>query len=76
MVVSEWNHAFRLGKAKGVQVVAVFAEVVASMTVVAVLTCWAIPDRVTGLELPTKVAAVGEWGGFGQTTGLGVVIMV
>ena len=61
MAVSEWNHAFQLGKAKGVQVVAVFAEVVAPLAVVAVLARWAIPNGMSGLELPTEVAAVGEW---------------
>ena len=46
-------------------VVAVFAEVVMSLTIVTVLACWAIPDSMAGLELPTEAAAMGEWSGLG-----------
>ena len=57
-------------------VVAVFAEVVAPLAVVAVLVGWAIPDCVSGLKLSTEAAAVREGCGFGCTAGLGVVVMV
>ena len=45
-------------------VVAVFAKMVAPLAVMAVLTGWAVPDRVFGLKLLTEAAAVGEWCGF------------
>ena len=46
-------------------VVAVVAGVVTPLAVVAVLACWAIPDRVSGLKLFTETTAMGEWCGFG-----------
>ena len=57
-------------------VVAVVAGVVASSAVVAVLAGWAIPDHVSGLELLTKMAVMGEWCWFGGAAGLCVVIVV
>ena len=46
-------------------VVAVFAKVVTSLAVVAILSCGTVPNRVSGLELFAEAAAVGEWSGLG-----------
>ena len=46
-------------------VIAIFTKVVAPLAVVAVFSCGAVPNRVSGLELFAKAAAMGEWGGLG-----------
>ena len=63
MTMCKRNHTLRLSKADGMGVVAVFAKVVASPAVVAVLVGWAVPDRVPGLKLTADAAAVGERSG-------------
>ena len=63
MTMSERDYALRLREANGVGVVAVFAEVVTSPAVVTVPSGGAVPNRVFGLELMAKAAAVGEWSG-------------
>ena len=49
VAMSKRDHTLRLSEADGVGVVAVFAEMVVSPAIVAVPTCWAIPDCVFGL---------------------------
>ena len=63
VTVSEGDDALRLCETKGVGVVTVFAEVVASMAVVKILPGRTVPDRVLRLELTTEAAAVGEGSG-------------
>ena len=63
VAMSERDDALRLREAKGVGVVAVLTTMVASPTIVTVLACWTVPDRVSGLKLTTDAAAVGEGGG-------------
>ena len=65
VAMSERNYALRFSETNGVGVVAVFAKVVASPAVVAVPSCWTIPDHVLWLELVAKAAAMGEWSGSG-----------
>ena len=61
--MGERNNALRLRETNGVGVVAVFAEVVATLAVVTVPPSRAVPNRVFGLELMAEAAAVGEWSG-------------
>ena len=62
--MGERDYTFQLCEAEGMGVVAMFTEVVTSLTIVAVFACWAIPDSMARLELFTEAAAMGEWHGF------------
>ena len=74
--MSERDDALQLREAKGVGIVAVFAEVVVSTAVMTIPPGRTVPDRVLGLELMAEAAAVGEWSGSRRATSLRVVVVV
>ena len=76
MMVSEWYYALRFGEAEGVWIGTILAGVVTSLTVVAVLACWAVPDGVSGVNLFTEATSVGEWDRSGGVTSQHIVVVV
>ena len=74
--MSEGDYALRLGETEGVWVVAVFAGVVTAPAIVAIPSCWTVPNRVSGLALSADAAVVWERGGSGGAACLCVVVMI
>ena len=74
--MGEGDHTFRLRKAEGMWIGAVFVSVVLSPAVVAVSVCWAIPDGVSGVDLFAEATAMREWEGSLRATGRCVFIVI
>ena len=74
--MSKGDYALRLSEAKGVWVVTVFAGVVAAPAIMAVSSCWTVPDSVSGLALLADATAVWEGGEPGGAACLRIVIVV
>ena len=74
--VGKGDYTLRFGKTKGVGVRAVFMSVVASLAVMAIPACWAVPNSVGGVELSAKATAVREWERASGTAGQCLVVVV
>ena len=59
-VVGKGNHALGLGEAKGVRVRTIFVRVVASLAIMTVFTCRAVPDGMGRMKLSAKATTVGK----------------
>ena len=75
-MVGEGNHTLRFGEAERVGVRAVFVGVVVPLTVVAVFTCGAVPDSMSGMELFAETTSVWKGEGSSGATGWHVVVVV